>query len=224
MTVSQYAMDSAMIKQPFGSKSFLSLFKNLKSDNFIFICDHCITKRENNEASTIKDQILELTKVVKNLAGEIKNMKAENHKMVEPRLSKSNEHIAQWSNTDRVKKMKASLCIRNNGVPVNMEKIQNIVTNNVIQVIKTVVNEKRDVYVNLPSEESRDKITILLGDEVSADNEIKKIKSKMPNISIHNVKDFSTKENFIEKIKRQNPKISVSTKVQNSPISLSLVK
>ena len=114
--------------------------------HLIFICDHCTMKRENNEASTIKEQILELTKVVKNLAGEIKNMKAENHKI--KGLSKSNEHITQWSNTDRVKKMKASLCIRSNGVPVDMEKIQNIVTNNGIQVIKTVVIEKGDVYVN----------------------------------------------------------------------------
>ena len=90
------------------------------------------------------------------------------------------------------------------GVPVDMNKVKEIAANNSIQVSKAVVKENGDVYVNLPTEENREKLVPLLGDATFAGNEVVTVKSKLPAISINNVSDFTSKED-IEKVKRQNP-------------------
>ena len=88
-----------------------------------------------------------------------------------------------------------------------MEKVQEIVSTNCIQVAKTVVKENGDVFVDLPSEEVRSKLTPLLNDQAFAANEVVSLKSKLPSITILDVKRFSTKEVFVDKIKKQNPEI-----------------
>ena len=55
---------------PFGNKTFVGTFKKLKVDNYLFVCDICLTKRENNEASTLKDQIETLTAKVETLVND----------------------------------------------------------------------------------------------------------------------------------------------------------
>ena len=62
-----------------------------------------------------------------------------------------------WSNTERVKKLKASLCIKANGTDVNLAKMKEIAVSNSIQVSKTTVKDNGDVYIDLPSEENREK-------------------------------------------------------------------
>ena len=76
--------------------------------------------------------------------------------------------------------MKASLCSKINRVPVNIEKVQEIVAANSIQVSKTVAKDNGDVYVDLPSKENREKLTPLLNDDTFARNEVVDIKSKFP--------------------------------------------
>ena len=44
---------------PYCSKTFLGSFKKVKGNNFIFVSDTCITKRENGEASSINNQTSE---------------------------------------------------------------------------------------------------------------------------------------------------------------------
>ena len=112
-----------------------------------------------------------------------------------------------WSNPSRVERMKASFCIKSNGVPVNIDKVQEIATSNSIQVTKSVVKENGDVYVDLPSTENREKLIPLLTDDTFARNEIVNIKSKLPTVSILDVSSFTSKETFLEKVKRQNPLI-----------------
>ena len=63
----------------------LSSFKKVKSGNFIFVCDTCITKRENQEASSINDQIVALTDTVNKLASKFKTFITE--KVAEPNKS-----------------------------------------------------------------------------------------------------------------------------------------
>ena len=59
------------------NKSFLSSFKKIKTGNFLFVCDLCLTKKENKEASTINDQISTLTETVSSLVREFSTFKAE---------------------------------------------------------------------------------------------------------------------------------------------------
>ena len=123
--------------------------------------------------------------------------------MIEPTSAEK----SQWSDTARVKKMKSSLCIKSNGSEVNLAKVQELATDNSIQVTKTTVKENGDVYVELPSEENREKLTPLLNDEAFATNRVVELKTKLPTISILDVKEFISKEDFVEKVKKQNPEI-----------------
>lgn len=203
------------------SRSFLTSFQGLKSGNFVFVCDTCLTRKENNQASSINEQIASftdtinnsinkkislLTNTVNSLVTEVNELKTQNVKIVT-----NDEVITQkpWSNPRHVAKIKASMCIKSKGVPVNMDKVQEIAAANSIQVSKTVVKENGDVFLDLPSQENRDKLSPLLQEqeETFAGNEIVNIKSKLPTISILNVKDYTTKEEFVDKVKRQNPVI-----------------
>ena len=114
-----------------------------------------------------------------------------------------------WKDPHRTDRVKSSLLIKNNNGPqVDMKKIQEIATKNCIQVNKTTVKENGDIYVDMPSDENREKLLPLLGDVTGEAREVVKLKSKLPTISILNVSEFTTKEEFIEKVKQQNPGIN----------------
>ena len=186
---------------PYASKTFVANFNKVKVKNFLFLCDFCLTKRENNEASTLKDQMENLTETVKTLVKDIQSLKS---------IHKTDNEVQQqelWSDKARVKKMNSSLCIQSNGKKVDLAKVQEIATNNSIQVSRTTVKENGDVFMDLPSDENREKLTPLLQSEAFAEHKIVELKSKLPTISILDVKDFSSKEEFIEQIKLQNHNI-----------------
>lgn len=184
----------------YGSKTFITIFKKQRN-NFIFVCDICITKKEQNQASDIKDQISNLTATVKVLANEFKLFKEEKQ------LVSNNEQNSEATSWASAVKKKSSLCIKANGNPVNIEKVKEIVTSNNIQVTKTVVKDNGDVYLDMPSQENRERVTPLLNDEAFNQNQVVSLKSKLPTITILNVKEFTTKDAFIEKVKNQNQKI-----------------
>ena len=191
-------------ERPYGGKTFVNGFNKTKVSNYLFVCDVCLTKWENNEASSMKEQIQELATTVTMLAQEFKTFKAEN-KMSEQ--NDKSEEKGVWSNSEKIKQIRASLCIKSKGTSVDLGKVQEIVNENSIQVSKTTVKENGDVFVELPSLENRDKLTPFLQNESFSAHEIVELKSKQPTISILDVKDFSTKEEFMEKIKNKNPKI-----------------
>ena len=57
--------------------------------------------------------------------------------------------------------MKVTVCIKSNeGIAVDAEKVKDIITENGIQVSKASVNKNNgDLYLDLPSDESRNKLT-----------------------------------------------------------------
>ena len=63
-------------ERPFGNKTLLGSFKKAKVSNYLFVCNMCLTKRENNEASTLEDRIEALTAKVDRLVGEFQVLKA----------------------------------------------------------------------------------------------------------------------------------------------------
>ena len=69
------------------------------------------------------------------------------------------------------------------------------------------MTENGDVYVDFPSNENREKLAPLLEHAEFAHNEVVKLKSKLPTITILDVQEFVSKEEFIERVKRQNPRI-----------------
>ena len=112
------------------------------------------------------------------------------------------------NDADRFKRMTSSLCIKSNGTEVDIEKMQELARDNSIQVTKTTIKENGDVYLELPSKDNREKLAPLLNDEAFASNSVIELRTKLPTISILDVKKFSTKEEFISKVKQQNPVIN----------------
>ena len=216
---------------PYGSKTFVSNFKKVKVANFLFVCDVCLTKREHKEASTlkdqisaltetvnslVKDQIIPLTNTVQNLVEEANSVKKQKSNVEEKRnkTKKENSDEAEnkmkdnkWSDVVKTKQTKSSLCIKSNGAAVNMKKVEELAIENSIQVSRTVVKDNGDVHVHLPSNEVREKFTPLLNDQAFAANEVYELKSKLPTVSVLNVKEFTSNEDFVNKIKKQNPKL-----------------
>ena len=73
-----------------------------------------------------------------------------------------------------------------------MYKVKKVITNNGIQVTKTSISKKNgDVYIDLPSNENREKLVPLLREVVTIpDDQIVNIKQKCPTVSIRNVQDY----------------------------------
>jgi hypothetical protein len=185
---------------PFCARTNLGNFKKLKA-NFVFICDPCLTRKEESQASELKDQITRLTATVASLAEEFKSFKT-------VQSAPEETPPTPWTNKDRVDKMKSSLCIKsNNGAPVDMAKVQELATTHCIQVSTTNVKENGDVFVVLPSDENRQKLIPLLEENDFDQNEIIQVKEKLPTVTILGVRDYTTKEEFVEKVKKQNPRL-----------------
>ena len=216
------------------NRSFLSNFKKA-SPFFNFICPHCTTKWETNEASDLKNQLSELTATVTSLATEFRRFKEENAPgpTTEPQLTELTTTVTNlasefstfraeqalpattapetaatvWQNPKRTNQMRSSLCIKSKGNPIDMKKIEEIVKTNNIQVTKAEKKQNGDVYVNLPSEENREKLIPLLEEESFAQNEVVTLKSKLPAISVLGVETFTSKEGFIVDVMKQNQEI-----------------
>ena len=98
------------------------------------------------------------------------------------------------------------LCIKSDdGQPVNVSEVEELVTSNGVQVSKASVSKMSgDMYIDRPSEDSRDKLIPLLNEASIPGNRLVNIKQKCPTISLRNVMDYGDESQFIEKVKNKN--------------------
>ena len=236
-------------------KSFAKSFKGIRNNtNFLFVCDKCIIRRENNEASSTREQlaaVIETLAILKEDVKDLKNARSDRVPVVDLQINDcsttvngeskcdnenrnntsniiSDKSASVWSDDKRTEemknKMKITLCIKNkDGVAVDSDKVKNIITSNGIQVNKASVNKSNgDLYVDFPSNESKDKLLPLLTEETLPGNKIIDVKPKLPTISIRGVSDYTTAEDFIERVMNQNPKIKEN--VENGEFSVVFTK
>ena len=179
-----------------------------------------LQKKENGLASTTDEKLQALAKTVDTLVAEVKSLRGEigsTERQHRPDETVAISRPAQddkisWSNSEKVHQLKASLCIKKKETPIDMQALTKIAIDNKIQVAKTVVKENGDVFMDLPSVETREKLLPLL----SSNNDIVKVESKLPTITIGNVSEFKDREKFLEKVMNQNPLIS--EKVENGSV------
>ena len=194
----------------YGTKSFLTAFNKLRNNNnFLFVCDLCITKWENKEASTLKDQMAEVVESVARLTKGVLELKStkkdESTNAVSPTESKNTEKViptagapkpAPWSDPKHISKIthdksKVTLCIKNDNTDntkIDVAKVKEVITSNGIQITKASVNQKNgDLYVQLPTDEHRDKLVDQLKNGTIAGNTIVNVKAKCPVITIRNI-------------------------------------
>ena len=230
----------------FCTKSFLTQYKGLKCQNFPFLCNSCLTKREIMEASSMKDQLDKVVSAVALLTNEVKMLKsvnivnhtnANNDCVLAPQISSDvsqtltvnttkdnppvlivDDNTSDIQNENLTKSLseeksyskvlqRPTVCIKNSeSETLDLEKVKSLVTSNGIQVSKTTVNQKNgDVYVELPSDEERDKLIPLLN--TLSSNSVHKVSVKTPIIQLRNVQNFVDKDKFVDDIKLQNSKI-----------------
>ena len=199
---------------PWASNTFVKSFVSLKSTNFVFVCDHCQTDRENTEASTLKEQMAKVVAAVANLSKDVADLKKEKVAPA-PTPADVDKPVAKkkvtWADKTRVENVKESkkvtVCIKKtNESNLDIKKVKEVVTQHGLQVSKVSVNQKNgDLYVDFPSDEQRDKLVPLLTAEEG--NNVINIKSKCPVITIRNVSNFVDNDTFIAAVKSQNPQI-----------------
>lgn len=138
-----------------------------------------------------------------------------NEKSERENTNRRNENSSNtvWNDQSRTnemkKKLKFTVCIKSNeGAEIDSEQIKNIVTTHGIKVTKASVNKNNnDLYVDLPSDEQRQKLIPLLSEEVIPGNRIINVKEKYPTISIRGVEDYTSEADLITRIKVQNVEI-----------------
>ena len=105
----------------------------------------------------------------------------------------------------QAKKDKVTVCIKSGGTKIDISKVKAVVTDNGIQISKASVNHKNgDVYMDFPTNEERDKLVPLLTNSTIPGNTVVNVKNKCPVITIRNVLNFVSEDDFLEKVKRQN--------------------
>ena len=209
----------------YGTRSFVKQYKSLvrngNGENFLFVCDHCLTKWETKEASTLEDQMAEVLHSVAQLTKEVAELKKERTDTPQPALppahnSKEGQGTASkpapWSDPKHTSSIlrensKVTLCIKSDGSEIDVDKVKEVVTSNSIQISKTSINQKNgDMYVELPSDEQREKLIPLLQNATETGNAIVNVKTKCPVITIKNV-PYVDENDFLDKVKAQNPGI-----------------
>ena len=213
---------------PFANKSFVKEFLK-KGKNFIFLCDYCLTLREQENASDIKQQMSQLNQTVSKLAREFSEFKS-NQNMSENRVQttasctkeisqsiqntllsdkKSDEISCNEKETSQTSNAeKFTICIKSNDNPINADQVRNIVIENSIPVIRTNSKPNGDLFIELPSLESKNKLEPLLKvDPIFKENNVVNLKSKSPTIAILDIDSFTSKEDFESQVKNQNPHI-----------------
>ena len=195
------------------SKPQLINFKKIKSRNFIFYCDSCLTRRESFEASSTKEQIDELKQSVSDLHSEFKKFQMKFPDTEKKKPSSEDEQPQKWSEVVKTDKRKATLCIKSGSEAVDLSEIGKLAVENNIQISSAKVSEKGDIFINMPSQVSKEALAPLLNQSGINKENIIEVKSKLPTISVLNVKNYESKERFIEKVKKQNP--TIKTQIEN---------
>ena len=146
--------------------------------------------------------------VVKNDSLSVKsneNVVNKNDSILMNNLAKSTSTVTQDIASRKITKV--SLCVKSNGVAVDIKKIQDVVSGNGVQVQSHRVSENGDVYLDVPTKEVSDQLTSLLKNEINSTQSIVQLKNKLPSISLLDVTEFISKDTFLEKIKLQNPTV-----------------
>ena len=204
------------------NSSFLKAFLTPSvKDNFTWTCDICKTEAESDKVATLRQtmsamskshstQIAALTSSIEILSDRV-NAIALNFKPDEVKPT-------VWSDATRVQKVKSALVVKpdERGNTVNSKDVRKIAADEGIPVDSVIESGNGEMFVNLPDEESRDRVTQLLVQSHS-DNPVVKLKSKLPSIAVHGVtsrdvkngddEDLS-KEELAQCIYRQNGSIA----------------
>ena len=222
----------------YSNKSFVKSFKALKNNNnFIFVCDHCKTRRENLGASSMKDQLAEVVSAIASLTKEVADMKtaqppqqvegiqkqqqplpppSNQQKLPQPQQHQqgngfSNESNSAWNNPVRVDEMKRQMKV---SVRIKSNTVENAVDMN---KVKEIVTSNGVQISKATVDRTKGDVYIDFPSEENRDQlitllseepvSVVSLKQKCPTISIRGIGNYVSENDLVEKIKSQNPLI-----------------
>ena len=215
--------------------------KNKRFGSFVFVCDFCLTKHENNVKCKTNDRVSILDNRVTNLADDVTEIKkllkeaisrdkspAQN--VLEPletgiqnTASNQPEPDNMWSDKDRVK----SLLVVAKDANVENATLEKTVVDNGIQVQKKYVNNKGDTVIICPSQKSRDSLKEKLTSSGIIPSLLKEPKERYPTISVVGIPkemDRNSKDIILKTLISQNPYIANCLKNKTSTFDILSVK
>ena len=214
------------------TKTFFEAFETRKSTtgvngkrkgNFVFICDPCMTNRENSEAADTKSHVKSLESKMENLESDISEIKSillqRSHAQTPTTSDRSDPQSPTsattpsknpWDNMERVKNLRsnAKLIIGGDGPGKNISKtdLETIAIDNKLPVEHFHINNSGKTVLTFATQNDRDKANSKLK-AAFPESEIRQASELLPTISIANISNNLNAEELYDAIMRFNPEI-----------------
>ena len=173
--------------------TFLASFlKPSVKPNFTWTCDICKTESETNKVATLRQQIKSISTVhtaqINTLINLVTDLTVKVDKISETKAKPDEIATTVWGDKNKVQKMKSALVIKpdGHGKKVNANVVRKFAANEGIPVDSVIEAVNGEMFVNLPDEESRDRVGQFL-EETHSSNPIVKLMSKLPTIAVMGV-------------------------------------
>ena len=193
--------------------------KSVRFGNFVFVCDSCLTNREQNKAAEVTTHVHLLQQKMSSMESDIAVIK-DLLKSSTTHANKPNPYqlsVPQpddkrdnpWNDTVRVEKLRhpATVVIQgDSGETVPLTDLENIITSNSIEANNTFKNKDGHTVVTLASQANRTKLVSALKHDYPH-SDLRQPKVKLPTISISGIKGEITADLLKGQIMKLYPEI-----------------
>ena len=224
--------ESKVLSDNICTKSFFDAFVTRKSTtgvnskrkgNFVFVCDPCMTKREDFVASDTKSHVKSLETKIESLESDISEIKSillKGSHVQAPTSEHSNPHSPvpvtstciknPWDNIEKVKNLRsnAKLIIGGDEPGKNISKsdLEAIAVDNKLPVENYQINSTGKTVLTFATQNDRDKASSKIK-AAFPDSKIEQASELLPTISIANISKETSAEDLYDAVMRFNPEI-----------------
>ena len=188
--------------------------------NFVFVCDPCLTAREQRNATNVNAHVHSLEQKMSSMETDISTIKELliSHSTAplnppspnvplpsQPNLTPDNP----WNDSDRVQKLRhpATVVIHDDsGECVPLPDLENIITKNSIEANNTFKNKDGNTVITLSSQAERTKLMNAIKQDFPQ-SDVRQPKEKIPTISVAGIKGEITPEKLKDQIMMLYPEI-----------------
>ncbi|KAL5261656.1 hypothetical protein ACHWQZ_G007376 [Mnemiopsis leidyi] len=162
--------------------------------SFVFICDICLTTKEQEKAKDVISHVSNLEQKILSMESDlttIKNLLCENNSNAPVPTPQVIQPENPWCDTERVKKLRhpATMIIHDtSGEDVPLTSLESIITNNNIEANNTFKNKEGNTVITLSSQQDRSKLVNAIKENYP-NSDIRQPNEKLPTISIAGIKE-----------------------------------
>ena len=189
--------------------------KSKRFGSFVFVCDPCLTSHEQKHASDVKSHVYSLESKMNSMEADISTIK---NLLVNSNNSSDSAGTADklnsndnnpWNDKEKVHNLlhPATVVISDTAEQkITMSELENIVTENSIEVNNAFTNKDGNTVVTVSSQAARSKLVKAITDSYPQSS-LQQPKEKLPTISISGIKSEISTESLTEHIMKLYPEI-----------------